>query len=161
MRQLGWHGLPVVGKLAAGWHLSLKNVLCPNRGDLYAERRKLARVADTFREPPLDAFGGGWNGEQISWCPLYPQRPYRCFRERFVEDKIRLLSEYRFTLAFENYRGRHGYITDKLFDGFLAGSVPVYLGDEGIGEIVPASAFVERAPVPGLQCLAAPFAVLS
>ena len=46
-------------------------------------------------------------------------------------------------MAYENFRGRRGYICEKIFDALQAGSVPVYLGDERIVEIVPKEAFVD------------------
>ena len=143
MRQPGWTGLPGIGRLFSGWNLLAGDVWPMMDGDLYHERRKLARVADSFADQGFDFFGKGWNGEQISWCPLYRNAPYPCFRQQFVEDKIALLSGYRFTLAFENWRGSRLYISDKLFDGFLSGSVPVYLGEERIGEFVPPESFVD------------------
>ncbi len=38
------------------------------------------------------------------------------------------ISNYMFYLAYENSI-EDGYVTEKLFDGFISGSVPVYLGD--------------------------------
>ena len=98
----------------------------------------------------LDVYGAGWNGEQISWCPLYPNRPYRCWRSKARVSKHELSAEYRFVMAYENFRGRRGYISEKIFDVFQAGSVPVYMGEERIAEFVPPEAFVDarnfRAP---------------
>jgi len=91
----------------------------------------------------LDVFGAGWNGEQISWCPLYPNRPYRCWRRKVEISKHELSAEYRFVMAYENLRGRRGYISEKIFDALQAGSVPVYLGEERIAEFVPQEAFVD------------------
>ena len=44
--------------------------------------------------------------------------------------KIDFLSKYKFTMAFEN-SDRDGYMTEKLLDPLLAGSVPIYWGSEG------------------------------
>lgn len=44
--------------------------------------------------------------------------------------KIGFLSKYKFTIAFEN-SNRDGYMTEKLLDPLLAGSVPIYWGSEG------------------------------
>ena len=46
-------------------------------------------------------------------------------------------------MAYENFRGRRGYISEKIFDALHAGSVPVYLGEERIAEFVPQQAFVD------------------
>ncbi|PAF51414.1 hypothetical protein BKH43_01885 [Helicobacter sp. 13S00401-1] len=44
-----------------------------------------------------------------------------------VKDKIAFQSEYKFSLAIEN-SSHKGYVTEKIMDAFLAGSVPVYWG---------------------------------
>ena len=48
-----------------------------------------------------------------------------------VDDKIEWLKSYKFNICFEN--GSHpGYLTEKLFDAFLAGCVPIYWGDTSL-----------------------------
>ncbi len=44
--------------------------------------------------------------------------------------KIDFLKQYKFTLAFEN-SSADGYMTEKLLDPLIAGSVPIYWGSEG------------------------------
>jgi hypothetical protein len=143
IRKEGLAGLPVIGKVLGGWRLSLGDLLRPTRGDLYKERRKLARAADLLADNPLDIYGRGWQGEQISWCPLFRNAPYRCARAGAVEDKLDLLAGYRFAVAFENYRGSRYWIGEKLFDALFAGTVPVYLGEERITDFAPAACFVD------------------
>ena len=41
--------------------------------------------------------------------------------------KLSLLARYKFTLAFENSRAA-GYVTEKLFQPLIAGSLPIYWG---------------------------------
>ena len=60
-----------------------------------------------------------------------------------TQRKDDLCAEYRFALAFENFRGKRGYISEKIFDAFCAGTVPVYLGEERIAECVPPESFVD------------------
>ncbi|MCI7484939.1 MAG: glycosyltransferase family 10 [Helicobacter sp.] len=50
-----------------------------------------------------------------------------------VDDKQAFLSQYKFNIAFEN-SATHGYITEKIFDAKLAGSVPIYWGDSSISK---------------------------
>ncbi|HWD90001.1 MAG TPA: glycosyltransferase family 10 [Mucilaginibacter sp.] len=57
------------------------------------------------------------------------------------ESKRSFLSEYKFTIAFENYV-YPGYQTEKLYDAMQAGSVPVYCGDPLIGDIFNTASFV-------------------
>jgi alpha(1,3/1,4) fucosyltransferase len=143
IRQPGLAGLPFFGRMLAGWECPLSLVKELSRGDLYGERRAIAREAERYMAGFLDLFGPGWNREQISWCPLYPNRPYRCWRLNAKVSKHELSAEYRFVLAYENFRGRRGYISEKIFDALQAGSVPVYLGEERIAEFVPREAFVD------------------
>jgi hypothetical protein len=143
IRQLGLAGLPFFGRMLAGWECPLSLLTELSRGDLYGERRAIAHEAERYMPDFLDVFGAGWNGEQISWCPLYRNRPYRCWRGSTKVSKEELSAEYRFVVAFENFRGRRGYISEKIFDALQAGSVPVYLGEERIAEFVPSEAFVD------------------
>jgi hypothetical protein len=143
IRQAGLAGLPFFGRMLAGWQCSpslLRELSC---GDLYGERRAISREAERSMPDFLDVFGAGWNREQISWCPLYPNRPYRCWRVESKISKHELSAEYRFVMAYENFRGRRGYISEKIFDALQAGSVPVYLGEDRIAEFVPPGAFVD------------------
>lgn len=143
MRQQGWEGLPGIGMFFNGWYSNIDDIRRIMKPDLYVERRKIARSSESRPELSIDFFGKGWNGEQISWNPLYKNRPYKCHKGNFVADRLATLSQYRFSLAYENWRGSYGYITDRIFDGFLAGTVPVYLGDDHIQDCVPCEAFVD------------------
>ena len=141
MRQPGIEGLPGIGRYLSGWELPLFRA---TNGELYSWRRSLARASDEFTPPVVDVFGPGWKGEQISWNPLYPNRPFRCaVNGQRREGKHQLVSQYRFGIGVENFRGNLGYISEKIFDVLLAGSVPVYLGEERITGYVPKSAFVD------------------
>lgn len=60
-----------------------------------------------------------------------------------VTVKREVLSRYKFCLCYENAIDIPGYITEKIFDCFLAGTVPVYLGWKGAEDFIPAGAFVD------------------
>lgn len=143
IRQSGLAGLPFFGRMLAGWKCPISLLAELSRGDLYAERRAFAREAEKRLPDFLDIFGHGWNGERISWSPHYSNRPYRCWRGEARISKQELCADYRFVMAFENFRGRRGYLSEKLFDALQAGAVPVYLGEERISEIIPPESFVD------------------
>jgi hypothetical protein len=143
IRQRGPAGLPFFGRMLAGWNCPVSLLRELSRGDLYHERRAIAREAERYMPDVLDIFGAGWNGEQISWCRLYPNRPYRCWHIEPKDSKEVMCAEYRFVLAYENFRGCRGYVSEKIFDAWQGGSVPVYLGEERIAELVPREAFVD------------------
>ncbi|NQU33616.1 MAG: hypothetical protein HQ521_10305 [Bacteroidetes bacterium] len=58
-----------------------------------------------------------------------------------VDDKGCKLQNFKFTLCFENTLFP-GYITEKIFDAMLAGSVPVYVGCNNITQEVPSECFI-------------------
>ncbi|MBS1531841.1 MAG: hypothetical protein JSU01_16155 [Bacteroidetes bacterium] len=60
------------------------------------------------------------------------------------QSKRSFLSEYKFTIAFENYV-YPGYQTEKLYDAMQAGSIPIYCGDPLIGKIFNTASFVNAA----------------
>jgi hypothetical protein len=53
-----------------------------------------------------------------------------------------MIGRYRFCLCFENC-GFPGYITEKIYDCFLAGVVPIYLGAPDIADRFPAGSFID------------------
>jgi hypothetical protein len=55
--------------------------------------------------------------------------------------KSRELSDYKFTIAFENSL-LPGYVTEKIFDPLAAGSVPLYLGDDFVKSDFNPKAFI-------------------
>ena len=58
--------------------------------------------------------------------------------------KRKFLSEYKFTIAFENYI-YPGYQTEKLYDAMQVSSVPIYCGDPFIGDVFNTHSFVNAA----------------
>jgi hypothetical protein len=53
-----------------------------------------------------------------------------------------LFSRYRFALVMENNADAPGYISEKILDAFLAGSIPIYFGSRFVFEIFNPKAFV-------------------
>lgn len=56
-------------------------------------------------------------------------------------DKIRFIGQYKFTIAFENSM-LPGYTTEKLFDCFKAGTIPIYWGNPEVTRDVNPDAFI-------------------
>jgi len=142
-RQPGLVGLPGLGRHLAGWHMPLWSWACPARGELYSWRRSFAREAEKTSQQALDIIGYNWGCERVSWLAPYGRGPYKCRVSDGTDKKLQIISDYRFTISVENYRGRHDYISEKIFDPLVAGSVPVYLGDENITRVVPKNMIVD------------------
>jgi hypothetical protein len=52
-----------------------------------------------------------------------------------VRNKIKFLSSYKFSIAMENTEGQ-GYISEKIFDSLMAGTIPIYYGGYMIDEFI-------------------------
>lgn len=60
-----------------------------------------------------------------------------------IDDKLALLARARFCMAHENCRDLPGYVTEKIFDCFRFGCVPIYVGPKEIAELVPPDCFID------------------
>jgi hypothetical protein len=131
--------------------------------ELYTERM---RAVEFFgRHDEIDLYGIGWDVQPYrmgkTWMPNTLQRTHRALqaavdrvrpdpllaaaRRRWrgaVEAKTPVLAQYTFALCFEN-QVLNGWITEKVFDCFRAGTVPVYWGAPDIEQYVPAECFVD------------------
>ena len=58
-----------------------------------------------------------------------------------VKDKIKFLSDYKFSLCFENSK-TDGYISEKLFEAFEAGTIPIYYGDDTVLELINNKSYI-------------------
>lgn len=68
--------------------------------------------------------------------------------------KLEAISNYRFTIAFENACSPD-YVTEKFFDPFWAGSIPVYLGAPNVEDFAPGDhCFINAADFPDPAALA-------
>ncbi len=94
--------------------------LCRNRDDRIGRGDYAAAL---MAHVPVDSFGDVLRNQ--------PQRI-----ASGDEARLDLYRRYRFTLAFEN-SDCPDYVTEKLFDPLLAGSVPVYRGTETVAELAP------------------------
>ena len=60
---------------------------------------------------------------------------------KLVKDKIEFLSDYKFSISMENTEG-DGYVSEKIIDSFIAGTIPIYYGDYMIDEYINNKAFI-------------------
>jgi len=52
-----------------------------------------------------------------------------------IKDKIKFLSSYKFSIAMENTEG-NGYLSEKLIQSFISGTIPIYYGDYMVDEYI-------------------------
>jgi hypothetical protein len=108
--------------------------------ELYRDR--LDAIRHFSRSADFDLFGRGWS-DTSTLSRVEASAVARSYRgEVPVFDKVETLSNYRFALCFEN-TAFPGYVTEKIFDCFVAGCIPIYLGAPNIEALVPAGSFID------------------
>jgi hypothetical protein len=124
--------------------------------ELYSKRREAIRWFERHHPDQFDLHGVGWDllvlqGPRAlrAFNVLLPVQARRLLAPRFpsyrgpIKAKKDVLSRYRFAICFENAREIEDYITEKLFDCLLAGTIPVYWGAPNIADRVPADCFID------------------
>jgi len=123
----------------------------------YQERVKIIKWYEANAPKDFFLYGAGWNRPVAmsgGWGRVYNQmqKLVACFRPRpssfktwqgRAENKMEILQKARFCIAHENCRDLPGYITEKLFDCFRAGCVPVYVGPKEISDYIPRECFID------------------
>ena len=131
----------------------------PHRQELYSERVRAIRWFEREHPEEFDLYGQGWERRYITGRlsrlnlllqKIYPRYfPDSLLSHRFpswkgaVPGKNAVMRPYKFALCYENARFP-GYVTEKIFDGFFAGCVPVYWGAPDVTEYIPTRAFIDK-----------------
>ena len=89
-------------------------------------------------------FGHGW--DELQRLPLkWQKRLKMILRNLHPEpcgDKIKTISNYKFAICFENV-AYPGYVTEKIIDCFVAGTIPIYLGAPDVQDFIPKETFID------------------
>ena len=60
---------------------------------------------------------------------------------RSISNKIEFLKSYKFSISMENTEG-NGYLSEKIVESFLAGTIPIYYGDYMIDEYINPKTYI-------------------
>ena len=153
LRKLYWPQ-PHVGVIEPYWSSSnrLNRVVVINgnhkpksyQGELYSKRIKaMVALADL---DAVDLYGRGWErwwSRNSQWPPYWlNRRKLMTIYKGACASKYAILSQYRFCLCFENME-MNGYVTEKIFDCFYAGTIPIYWGAPDIDLLIPSEAYID------------------
>jgi hypothetical protein len=135
------HPRDSAGGLRAAWRLMrLRHSEPWLASELYKDR--LDAIRHFSHSADFDLFGRGWS-DTSTLSRVEATAVARSYRgEVPALDKVSTLSKYRFALCFEN-TAFPGYVTEKIFDCFAAGCIPIYLGAPDIKDLVPAGSFID------------------
>lgn len=113
--------------------------------ELYSERRKSIKFFENKLGEQFDLYGPKWNAPITRKEKIFPFLTPKFKNYKGIsQDKIETFSHYKFSLCYENAYGLNGYVTEKIFDCFNAGIVPIYWGAENITDYVDKDAFIDR-----------------
>ncbi len=115
-----------------------------NSRELYSER--INGIVQLAKYDYIDLYGMSW-GRLMATTTLWP--PFILNRGKILplykgvaKSKYEVLSRYEFCLCYENDIV-DSYITEKIFDCFFSGTIPVYLGAPDISDFVPKESFID------------------
>jgi len=133
------------------------NKLSLSTSELYSLRREsIKRIAE------IDLFGENWNstfkdrvkilavevmkdpkanlvtalGRSRHWFSNWPETPSPA-------DKLQIMQSYKFALVIEN---ESSYMSEKLFDAFFAGCIPIYVGPNVANYKIPEGLVIQCQP---------------
>ena len=143
------------------------NKFSPYTHELYSERINAIRFMERYHPRDFDLYGTGWNKPVVHykwastvklngaiwefWPDSVKVRTFPSYRGN-IKDKAKILPKYKFTIAYENCI-TPGYISEKMLEAMLYGSVPVYLGDPDVEKRVPKNCFVDKREYPTYESL--------
>jgi hypothetical protein len=127
---------------ARSWHLRTIDPWMRIR-EIYADRIKAIRHFSGHSDFSL--YGMGWNRPIQGFSYDYHKAALKVYKGSIpsdVQSKRKVMNGFKFALCFENCVFP-GYVTEKIFDCFLAGSIPVYFGAPDITDFIPRETFVD------------------
>jgi len=149
----GWHDRPLFCVLIA----SNKALRHADARALHGRRVEVIRHFEAVAPELFMLYGHGWDIPAVQpgawgriakrlhewrrrWQP--GKAPFPSYRGK-VGKKSEVLERARFCICYENSRGSPGYVTEKIFDCFSSGCVPVYIGTPHAEPAIPAACFID------------------
>lgn len=102
--------------------------------ELYSERKKAIAFFEKFHPQDFSFGGSGWI--------VNKDYPKTC--QGRIKDKDVFLKNFKFSICYENTKELPGYITEKIFDCFHNGCIPIYWGAPNITDHIPENCFIDK-----------------
>ena len=105
--------------------------------------KRMELISKLAPDDKIHIYGNGWNN-----CSHLPKKWHYLFQEPLstifkgpTNNKRFTMRNYKFSICYENVRVK-GWITEKIFQIFLTGSIPVYLGAPDVENYIPKETFI-------------------
>ncbi|OHB34100.1 MAG: hypothetical protein A2099_02025 [Planctomycetes bacterium GWF2_39_10] len=148
---------PII-KLELGKENKLVFVMAGNKyskheHELYSHRIEIINWFEKNHPEDFGLFGVGWDMFQPKniFCKMINRtkmsklfmKDHLCYRGIAISKKS-VYPKYKFNICYENVKDIPGYITDKIFDCFFAGCVPIYWGANNVTDHIPKNCFIDK-----------------
>lgn len=125
--------------------------------DLYKERIKVIRWYEKNASEYFSLYGLGWSKPEPAFSPMekiarrikrlgsqfFAYKPFPSYVGE-IEDKASVYQKTKFGYCYENVANLPDYISEKIFDCFFNGCIPVYWGSNTIDQHVPSNCYIDR-----------------
>lgn len=129
-----------------------------HKNELYSKREEIINWYNENKFKHFDLYGRGWDRFKFKIYPLkYLNRfeklskimsktifynNYENVYKGKIDNKLDLISNYQFCYCLENIKNIKGYITEKIFDSFFSGTIPIYKGADNVLQYIPQDTFI-------------------
>jgi len=134
-----------------------QNTNSTHKQALYGERLKVSKWYEKNFPELYDLYGFRWDEYRFpinnNSLRYFNTRKLKFFRRLFasyrpswrgeVPIKREILAKYKFAIAFDNAKELNGYILEKIFAVFEAGTVPIYFGAPNISKHIPKECYID------------------
>lgn len=130
------------------------NKISSEPGELYSERLEAIRYLEKRKVDSFELYGFGWDRRQFRSRFVRKLAKMTGFDRALSEShpayrgvvtkKYEVMQQFDFCICYENSDRYENYVTEKIFDCFVSGVIPIYLGAPNIGQLIPAETFVDR-----------------
>jgi len=121
--------------------------------ELYTKRLEFIKWFEKHYPNEFDLYGTGWNqyrfghslvGRILNKFKVLRKKDLFPSYKGMVQSKFETMKNYKFSICYENIKEQNGYITEKIFDSFFAGCVPIYWGAKNVTEHIPKECFIDK-----------------